>query len=146
MHIEDIREGLTYERADGAGHWLRVKVTRIWESETGTGVAFDIFGTDWRGRPRTTHSAMPANRFADSYRPDAEAAAILYATPEDAANAATLSPGVRVVTIEIEYTRAKVGRWYYDGKVSRVRGGAQTFEYRDRQGREQITNRFTLMS
>ncbi len=142
MHTKDIQEGLTYERADDAERWLRVKVTRIWETETGPAVAVDIFGTDRRGRPSTTHSAMSANRFAEVYRPDAAASAMLYATPEDAANAARLGPGDRVVTIEIEYIRARVGRWHYDGKVSCVDGGTQTFAYRDRQGHERTTNRF----
>ncbi len=142
MHIKDIQEGLTYERADDAEQWLRVKVTRIRETETGPAVAFDIFGTDRRGRPSTSHSSMPATRFADAYRPDAAASAILYATPEDAANAANLGPGDRVVTIDIEYIRARVGRWHYDGKATRVDGGTQTFAYRDRQGREQTVSRF----
>ncbi len=146
MHTSDIQENLAYDRADGAAHWPRVKVTRIWETDTGTAVAFDIYGTDWRGKPLVTHSAMSADRFADAYRPDAAAAAILYATPEDAANAARLGPRDRVVTIEVEYTRAKVGRWHYDGKVSRVDGGTPAFAYRDRQGRQRTTDRFTLVS
>ncbi|MEV7157242.1 hypothetical protein AB0N77_21880 [Streptomyces misionensis] len=146
MYIKDVRPGLTYERADGAGYWTRVKVTRIWPTSTGTGVAFDILGTDRRGRPNITHSVMPAARFTDAYRPDAETAAILYATLEDAQNAANLSPDVPVVVIEIEYARAKVGRWLYDGKISRVHGGTDTFEYHDRRGRKRSTRRFTLVS
>ncbi|MFK0142479.1 hypothetical protein [Streptomyces murinus] len=146
MHIKDVRAGLTYERADGVGHWPHIKVTRIWPTRAGTGVAFDIFGTDRRGHPSITHSTMPAARFTDAYRPDADTAALLYATPEDAQNAANLSPGVPVVAIEIEYARAKVGRWLYEGKISRIHGGADTFEYRDRKGRKRSTRRFTLMS
>ncbi|MEO3976683.1 hypothetical protein [Streptomyces sp. CAU 1734] len=143
MYVKDIQEGLTYERANDAGRWLRVKVTRIWASEAGPAVAFDAFGADGRDSPSTTHSAMSVNRFAEVYRPDAATSAVLYATPEDAANAAKLHPGDRVVTIEIEYIRARVGRWQYDGKVSRVDGSTQTFAYRDRQGRERTTNRFS---
>ncbi|MFI1182541.1 hypothetical protein ACH4UT_23715 [Streptomyces sp. NPDC020799] len=44
MNINDIRIGQTYRSVDNLSP--QVKVTRIWTDNKGTGIAFDVLGTD----------------------------------------------------------------------------------------------------
>ncbi|MFD3422082.1 hypothetical protein [Streptomyces decoyicus] len=57
--------------------------------------------------------------------------------------AAPDAPKLKIVSIHIRYSRARVGRWTYDGKVTRVEGEPPSFAYTDRQGRDITTTRFT---
>lgn len=67
MDVQDIAVDHTFQ--DGNGRL--VKVTRIWTDTNGTGVAFDIYGTDQHGSPAVSHSAMDISLFADLYTPTA---------------------------------------------------------------------------
>lgn len=69
MQVEDVQESQTYRRVDTGDPHQRVKVTRIWTADDSPTAAYDIFGTDGRGRPSTSHSAMPISRFAELYEP-----------------------------------------------------------------------------
>ncbi|MFJ8676820.1 hypothetical protein [Streptomyces sp. NPDC093589] len=66
------------------------------------------------------------------------------ATPQDAANARIArATGLQIINISVRHTRARVGRWTYDGKVTETEGEPPTFSYTDRQGRNITTARFT---
>jgi len=62
--------GETYRPVDQPD--VRVVVTRVWQNEGDTepGVAFDIHGTDLRGRPAVSHSALDLSLFRQRYRID----------------------------------------------------------------------------
>jgi hypothetical protein len=62
MRLNDIQVGAWYQRVDDPDRL--VKVTR-----TDGLVAYDIFGTDHRGHPSVSHSAMGHDRFAQLYQP-----------------------------------------------------------------------------
>ncbi|GAA3087302.1 hypothetical protein GCM10020000_87660 [Streptomyces olivoverticillatus] len=45
--------------------------------------------------------------------------------------------------IYVRYTRARVGRWTYDGKAVEADGSPARFTYTDRRGNTVSTTRFT---
>ncbi|MEW2434246.1 hypothetical protein AB0952_08695 [Streptomyces caniferus] len=66
------------------------------------------------------------------------------ATPQDAANARIArAAGLQIISIDIRYIRARVGRWTYDGKITETEGELATFSYTDRRGRPRTATRFT---
>ena len=49
---------------------------------------------------------------------------------------------VPIINVHIEYARARVGRWEYDGKITTVDDGPPAFGYTQRTGTPKTTNRF----
>ncbi|MEU5430801.1 hypothetical protein AB0H73_35085 [Streptomyces olivoreticuli] len=50
---------------------------------------------------------------------------------------------MRVVRVHVRCTRARVGRWTYDGKAVETDGSPARFTYTDRRGTTVSATRFT---
>ncbi|MEU2453866.1 hypothetical protein ABZ605_27785 [Streptomyces sp. NPDC012765] len=70
MTVDQVAVDSRYVPATDNANWPLVQVTRIWkDADDAPVVSVDIFRTDWRNQPVTTHSAMNVQTFIRLFQP-----------------------------------------------------------------------------
>ncbi|MCZ0983927.1 hypothetical protein O1L60_45005 [Streptomyces diastatochromogenes] len=70
MAVDQVAVDQHYVPATDNANWPLVQVTRMWtDKQDQPAVSLDIFSTDWRNQPVTTHSAMDVQTFIRLFQP-----------------------------------------------------------------------------